>query len=102
MKKIKSIVSFLFISILALYNANFILEKDTFKIIFNETSIEALASGESGGWTGNKHQIQAGCNGESFAHFKQHCCRGTYPTCIEKCPNGIIYSGCSTHGLLPL
>lgn len=100
-KKIKLVISSLFIFTLALYNVNFILDKGFSDLLLHE-NIEALASPENGEGWGTKYQIQAGCNGESFAHFKQHCCRGTYFTCVEACPNGVIYSGCSTHGRLPL
>lgn len=100
-KNIKTILRTLIIGAFALYNVSFIMDKDLSSTLFPQ-NIEALASDEGSGVIGTKHQIQAGCNGESFAHFKQTCCRGSRLTCVEKCPTGIIYSGCSSHGRLPL
>ena len=86
-------------STVILCNITFLIDKGQVHL-YSLSNMESLALGES--TIGNKHQIQAGCNGESFAHFKQVCCRGSSLTCVDKCPTGVIYNGCSTHGRLPL
>lgn len=100
--KIKVLIGTLFIGVTIMSNVIFT-SGETFPNFLYLGDIEALAADESGsGVIGTKYQIQAGCNGESFFHWKHHCCRGSDLTCVEKCPNGMIYNGCDTHGRLPL
>lgn len=100
-KKIKTIFRTLIIGAFALYNISFIMNKDL-SFTFFSPNIEALASDEGSEVIGTKYQIMVGCDGQSFAHFKVSCCRGSRPTCVDQCPTGRIYNGCSAQGYLPL
>lgn len=98
-KNVKIIIGCIVIGTMLLFNLTVIVDKGQANSWFSG-EVESMAVSES--VIGNKHQIQAGCNGESFKHFKQVCCKGSSRTCVDKCPTGVIYSGCSTHGRLPL